>query len=300
VFADEEDAKLYAEELRGGGARAVKVGKQMHRPRGAPPMYHAPQGRPPGVPNPSHRKFRDGTRVVFRPTPASRMMYRFAPADGATGVVVSIPLPGGRGSFLPGPGGGLVYVDWDLYETQGVSPADLEVDQVIERAKRVAGIKRNAEETHDTDILEGMARAIWVTSWASWLEELSKDERRELGQPVSLSGVDLDEAAPESPASALAAAEDLYLLIERANAPKDVGELFQKACEADGCAWNAENADLFGHYLAMQAMGEGVSWFDDHEAFPLKMPPRGFEAHYDDGDVWWSPQVKSRQNGRHR
>jgi hypothetical protein len=28
----------------------------------------------------------------------------------------------------------------------------------------------------------------------------------------------------------------------------------------------------FGHYLAMQSLGHGVGWFDDHEHFELKLP----------------------------
>jgi len=42
--------------------------------------------------------------------------------------------------------------------------------------------------------------------------------------------------------------------------------------------------DSFGHYLAMQAMGHGVSWFDAHAKFPLKFPR--IESHqYFDGDL---------------
>jgi hypothetical protein len=406
--------------------------------------------------NPSHRQFREGVRVIFAPTPASMMLYSDPPAIGATGVVTSVPLGGGRrASFLAGPGGGLVYVDWDLYPVQGVSPNDLEINQILERAKRAASgrtdttrlskrrgnpdtivrerwtdgttivIERGAhgytgwleskdgrrlpisfgrepsnaqdalalaekflrgvhgknnpkpettpeiliawyavpnenkakggfmpvfenngklhgnthgrgydkdeaekmakamaqdeaahysgdwnvvvvqkgesqeknpeDDTFDTDILGGMERAIWVTSYADWVEEMSKDERKERGDvPVSLQGIEWSDAAPPAPASALLAAEDLYLSYKRANG-KTPGELFEIAARADGVRPTDELADEFGHYLAMMAMGHGVSWFDDHKEFKIKQP--NFEAHHDDGEVWWSPQIKSRQNG---
>ena len=34
-------------------------------------------------------------------------------------------LPGGRGTYLPGPGGGLLYVQFDNGTFMGVSPKDL-------------------------------------------------------------------------------------------------------------------------------------------------------------------------------
>lgn len=166
--------------------------------------------------------------------------------------------------------------------------------ELKKRTRKSGRANPHDEDSEDTDILDGMARAIWVTSWGSWVEGMSREERKAEGIP-SMSGRDVDDVAPETPESAYEAARDLYLLITRANG-KSPGELLEVACRADGCEWNSENAELFGHYLAMQAMGEGVSWFDDHAQFPLKFPPRGFEAHYDDGAVWWSPQVRSRQN----
>lgn len=153
------------------------------------------------------------------------------------------------------------------------------------------------DDDMDADILNGMAGAIWVTSWASWLEEQDRATQKELGPG---SGGNLESVAPPAPESAALAAMDLYTLIERAN-DQTPAELFQRACEADGCECDEENADLFGHYLAMQAMGHGVSWFDDHKKFPLKFPVKGFEANSFDGeDLEWSPRVRSTHNGGSR
>ena len=71
---------------------------------------------------------RVGTKVRAAVNPVSAMMYSpgHGPTDGATGVVTTVPLPGGRKTCLPGPGGGLVYVKWDDGRTFGVSRYDLE------------------------------------------------------------------------------------------------------------------------------------------------------------------------------
>lgn len=71
---------------------------------------------------------REGTKVVFQPNPASLMMYSGSyglPPVGATGTVTTVPLPGGRKTCMPGPGGGLVYVRWDDGSTFGVAPRDI-------------------------------------------------------------------------------------------------------------------------------------------------------------------------------
>lgn len=155
--------------------------------------------------------------------------------------------------------------------------------------------RRNPEETCDLTILDGMARALWLMAYADHVENLSPSEREAGGFPVRLSGITWDNVAPPTPDSAVDAARDLYLLIDRANGEKTVGQLYDQACFVDKIRPTEELARVFGHYLAMQATGEGVSWFDSHKEFPLKFP-REFEVHYDDGEVWWSPQVRSRQN----
>ena len=71
-------------------------------------------------------RIREGSRVEFRPTPASYQLYSSPPRRNARGTVTTVPFPGGqRRTSLPGPGGGLVYVKWDDGSFQGVSPIDL-------------------------------------------------------------------------------------------------------------------------------------------------------------------------------
>ena len=69
---------------------------------------------------------KEGTRVAFRPSPASRALYGYAvPNDGEHGIVSPVSFGGAGRTVLPGPGGGLVYVRWDSGEFCGVSRRDV-------------------------------------------------------------------------------------------------------------------------------------------------------------------------------
>ena len=73
---------------------------------------------------------RKGSRVRFVPNPAARMFYDSdTPPAGATGVVTTVPTGRGRSACMPGPRGGMVYVDWDGRHTEGVFRADLEPEK---------------------------------------------------------------------------------------------------------------------------------------------------------------------------
>lgn len=57
------------------------------------------------------QRLKVGTKVVFSGSPAG---YSVAPPTGTRGTVTTVPFGGGvRKSYLPGPGGGLLYVAWD-------------------------------------------------------------------------------------------------------------------------------------------------------------------------------------------
>lgn len=87
------------------------------RSRGGLKGFRAPGfKRPPRV----------GTRVVFDPNPASMALYSTHPRVGEAGTVRPVAMGGGRSAaYMRGPGGGLVYVDWDESRFQGVSLHDL-------------------------------------------------------------------------------------------------------------------------------------------------------------------------------
>ena len=70
---------------------------------------------------------RVGTRVAYRPNPVSHALYRKPPRFGEEGTVTTVPFGGGRNlHYLPGPGGGLLYVNWDKSGTMGIAPQDVE------------------------------------------------------------------------------------------------------------------------------------------------------------------------------
>ncbi len=108
------------------------------------------------------------------------------------------------------------------------------------------------------EILDGMARAMFVDRWV-WQEE--EDGRTYPGQ-------DLMNCAPETPHEAEAAALYLAGMIDQANGTT-LHCIAAAAVRAEGKA--IDESEL-GHYLAMMAMGHGVSWFDDHATFPLVVP----------------------------
>lgn len=72
--------------------------------------------------------WREGVRVQYTPNAVdyyidvSAAKGRPHPKPGDTGTVRAIPVGLGKATRLPGPGGGLVYVDWDTTGVQGVSP----------------------------------------------------------------------------------------------------------------------------------------------------------------------------------
>lgn len=144
-------------------------------------------------------------------------------------------------------------------------------------------------------ITDGMAHMLWLHAFADWVEELDRDERRELG--FEISGKDIDDVAPETPKAAHKAADELVKLYEAQN--HDIVDLYIFAQTADlesdfelwsetavDSSWKSSDAFDFGGYLADMALGTGRSWFDDHKQFELKKP--FFECHFDGDELYWS------------
>lgn len=115
----------------------------------------------------------------------------------------------------------------------------------------------------DADILEGMARALFVLEWA--------DREEEKGEALTLSGLDLFRAAPPTPPEAYQAAADLVKKIEAANPGRML------------VVPEGEDAEQFGSDLALEALGTGARWSDDHEDHPYKIP--AFEWHWEPEDT---------------
>lgn len=134
-----------------------------------------------------------------------------------------------------------------------------------------------SDSTFRDSFLEGAARAFFVCAYADFVEEghstdneLSEDEREaRLALPRAMMGSDWYDCAPETPINAYVLAGELWAGLYHLNGEAGPYSLVLRAEEADGKPVDAEE---FGRDLAMQAMGTGVSWFDDHAKFPIKVP----------------------------
>jgi hypothetical protein len=141
------------------------------------------------------------------------------------------------------------------------------------------------------DIIEGMSRALWVSAYADYVEGLSKQERIDAGTPVSLQGIDWWDDSPATPEVAEKAGLELAALYEAEN-DVSLDELSRRAGMAANLRMDLAGRDEnFGYYLAMMAMGSGVSWFDHHKHFEIKQPM--IETHYDGEFFDWSGRCKT-------
>ena len=128
-------------------------------------------------------------------------------------------------------------------------------------------------------ILESAARALFVMAWANAWENSGRSTRGWGGQ-------DLMQLAPPTNERAKTIIATWAGKIERQHgAPLDV--LYERAAaeteleiEQNGARHQRPIPDRFGHYLAMEAMGHGTTWMDDHADHGLGRLP-----HLEDSDV---------------
>lgn len=117
---------------------------------------------------------------------------------------------------------------------------------------------------YERQIIDAMARAMFVTTWADRMEE------RGLGH--KLSGQKLMDIAPKTSRDALAAAKKLAAMFAEANEGASMNDLYARALNVAGKHEGDASPHSFGHYMAMEAMGHGVSWTDDHPEFKVNIP----------------------------
>ena len=115
-------------------------------------------------------------------------------------------------------------------------------------------------------------RALFVSAYADACDEGNLPDCDTAGP-----GDDWMDVSPDTPQTALDAGKRLALRIAALNGAS-IGELLNRAYAADGLdpecpdTYEPKYRSDFGHYLAMQSLGHGVGWFDDHAEFPLKLP----------------------------
>jgi hypothetical protein len=183
-------------------------------------------------------------------------------------------------------------------------------------------IELDVDERLRDQIAEGMATAVWYSARTTWAEdrlngehEDDEDENDDDEDELRAIARGDDDESPDATAEAAA----LWLLgaLTKLNG-MTIDRLLVAAARADqhrasgpklgpgplgNKRWPSKPmADIrsaiiekyaiaFGHYVAMQSEGHGVSWFDYHAKFDLKLPAY-FDAHTGDGTtVDWSGDV---------
>ena len=123
-----------------------------------------------------------------------------------------------------------------------------------------------------------MGRTLFMAAFADHREDPdSLGEGKPCPGHSCANGEDWADFTPTTHPDAFKAGEQLAQSIEKLN-HKRLAQLLEDAAFADdGCHFSEEDdaiayAQEFGHYLAMQSLGHGVSWFDDHAEFPLELP----------------------------
>ncbi len=122
----------------------------------------------------------------------------------------------------------------------------------------------------ETTIITSMARTLFCMAWADWVEQIA--------QQSFPPGTKIEDAAPPTPPEVLHLAYYLAGRLIQANPNKhSLMMLFRHAIIHDGKSWaGVDETDPlcaeFGSDLAMMITGQGVSWFDDHAEFALKVP----------------------------
>lgn len=145
-------------------------------------------------------------------------------------------------------------------------------------------LRRDARRPRrDADVeramLEGIVDGIWLPNWANAIEEEGERTPRNITRAT----------ADKPPSSAYEKAEEFARELRERNRAT-LTELRERASVADGAPADPEE---LGYYLAMQAQGHGVSWFDDHEVFDITIPYAEWHA-YRSGRRWYVDGSTSR------
>lgn len=198
---------------------------------------------------------------------------------------------------------------------------------ILDGMARSLWIMAYADWAHGEAVCEHCGDRIWRTDEGDWRNEADgtscpafQDEREHEpsdteGPNVAAAGDDWDEAAPETPDAAYLAAGDLEKLLAssegikqgevlpdlfelamtvHAGEPFEFGELGKGRPSEELRKEREEKYDLayeFGGMLAMEALGTGVAWGDDHRTksvsgvFDPAIPD--FGCHYDGEELTW-------------
>jgi hypothetical protein len=186
-----------------------------------------------------------------------------------------------------------------------------------------------------TAILDGIARTLWVTAYASWNTQLEHDDERREDQGLKYGQkVNWDTVTPETPKAAKKAAEALAEIYEKgqeqSGAEGDLVELYsnaQSAFFADDAEfkhgfdldidnsnrgrlqtmWKVDEAEIFGHNLAEIALGESAyhlfpDW-EEQQIAKWRQAVRArptFQIAFDGEDLVWSGGLQDVREVSHK
>jgi hypothetical protein len=124
------------------------------------------------------------------------------------------------------------------------------------------------------DVLFGMARAFFACAYVDFVERKEENEEEEEEYPRPGPGEDWMDFLPSViPGNAWALAGQLWEAVERLNGAS-MTQISQRIEAQEAKRGRTPNWIDFGFCLAMQNMGHGVSWADDHEDHGLEIPYR--------------------------
>ena len=116
------------------------------------------------------------------------------------------------------------------------------------------------------EFIEGVATALFADLWMNAVEELAEDYSglyRDLYPGPGGAWLDV---LPDLPKSAIANAKEYLKKLQAVN----------HATLRQIVSWAESDGDIdvndLGFYFAMQSLGHGISWFDDHAKFDVELP----------------------------
>lgn len=112
------------------------------------------------------------------------------------------------------------------------------------------------------DIISEMATMLYMDRIASELEEMDQ----------APTGKRYEDLVGETPIVALYKASEIAGAIEQSNAGASIIDLYTNALQAEGLQDSPALRKEFGETIALQSLGHGVSWFDNHAKIPLEFP----------------------------